>query len=338
MSDLNPSPSSATNSVAGFDTSASPGGGLAATAIATGAPRRSARVGARGIRANPTTLSIPLSFARGDPNGSTCIISLVHLQELELEVADDGATPDVLSGHLAAARWTEIALVAATLRNAFSTAGVVDAELLSEREALLRIGAKWNPAVRLLLRSELSEDALEKVYGVCQAVMSALTQDAQTRGNLKIDGLDTVAQAAVRESVEAALENARGCSFKTPLIAQGPSGPASELNGKLGRPRDRSNHAPQVANKTGRIGGLMHLGNANFFVLQVAEGSQVRINFSDDQLRAESEAATAFKISLVELARMNEKGSPCAVRVHETKDAKGQSAYTFARWLPSPGS
>lgn len=336
MSELNASQSSATNNVAGFDTSTFPDGESAATALATGVPRRSTRAGPRGIRAKPTELSIPPSFARGDPSGCTCIISVVHQQELELEVADDGASPDVLSGHLAAARWSEITLVPATLRNALSTAGVVDAEMLIERMALVRIGAKWNPAVRLLLRGELNDDALEKVWSICQAVLAALTQDAHARGNLKIDGLDAVAQAAVRESVEAALEHARGCSFDTPLIVQGPSGPASRLCGKLGRPRDRSNHAQQVADKTGRIGGLMHLAKANFFVLQVAEGPPVHVDFSDQYLRAESEPANAFNISLVELARMNEKGSLCAVRVHETKDAKGRSVYTFARWLPPP--
>lgn len=357
MTDLIAPEYSASNSLAALDTPVFQDGAKTQTSAAGALPRGSARTpgpgeaelqgaarsttpgdaSSRGIRAaKAADFSIPSSFARGDPPDCTCIISLVHLQELELQVATDGGPPDVLSGHLAAARWSEINLVPATLRRALSTAGVIDAETLIDRTALIRIGAKWNPAVRVLVRGALDDDAFAKVWSTCEAVLSSLTQNAQDRRNLKIDNLDPVAQAAVRESVEAALEHARGCSFDRPLIVQAPHGPASQLRGKLGRRRDKSNHAPKPVDLTGRIGGFMHFAKANYFVLQPTDDPGVRVDFLNEQLRAESEPGSLTTLSLVELARMNACGTSCTIRIHQTQDAQGRAVYTFVRMLPPP--
>jgi hypothetical protein len=286
-------------------------------------------------REDAANFAIPASFARGDPAGSCCIFSLVHRQELDLQVQTDGALPDVLTGHLGAARWLELNLISATLRHALATANVIDAEALTDRTALVRLGAKWSPALRILAHNAFDEQTLSRAWAVCEAVLSSITKSAQERRNLHVGCIDPAGQAAVREAVESAVERSRGCNFAHPLLVQGAQGLALELKGKLGRKRDKSDHAAKPIDLAGHIGGFMRMERENYIVLQPPEGPKVRIDFLEEQLRAEGAAGSDAALSLVELARMNAQHVTCTIRVHQTKDAQGRAVYTFVRMLAS---
>lgn len=282
-------------------------------------------------------IPMPMCLERGDPPDCTCILTLVHMQKLEMTVDADGDVPTVLSGQPDEAHWDAIRMVPATLRQALSTADVIDAESLVDRTALVCIDGKWNPAVRILVRGDVDHHRVTRIWSVSEAVMSALTQSAQMRQNLKIDNLHPIEEAAVRQSVEAAIEGSRGCSFEVPLVVLGRDGSQLHLRGKLGRKRDKSDHAPKPLDLNGRIGGYTHFAKDNYFTLHPGEGPNLRIDFAVEQLRAESAQPSPTTFTLVELARINESGVICTIRAHRTLDARGRAVYTFARWLPTPG-
>lgn len=276
-----------------------------------------------------TDISIPLAYVRKDPPGSTCILSFVHQQELEITPGTDGAVLNVISGQLDGVNWNVIHLVLAMLRQALSGAGLVDSEQLVDTTAIVLVGEKWNPAARMLVLSELDDESIATISSVCEAALSALTQTAQQRSNLTIVDLDPVAQDAIRKSVEDAIESSRGCNFDHPLVVQGPCGPVVRLTGRVGRKKDKSDHFATRIDFTGRIGGFIHFGKAHYFILHPAEGAEMRIDFQDKQLRAESEPDSRTSLSLVELARMNVCNALCEVRAHKTLDAQGRPVYSF---------
>lgn len=276
-----------------------------------------------------TDITIPLAYVRKDPPGSTCILSFVHQQELEITPGTDGAVLNVISGQLDGVNWNVIHLLLAMLRQALSGAGLVDSEQLVDTTAIVLVGEKWNPAARMLVLSELDDEAIAMISSVCEAALSALTQTAEQRSNLTIVDLDSVAQDAIRKSVEDAIESSRGCNFDFPLVVQGPHGPVVQLTGRVGRKKDKTSHHPEPIGFTGRIGGFIHFGKAHYFILHPAEGAEVRIDFQRKQLRGESEPDSRTTLSLVELARMNACNALCEVRAHKTLDAQGRAVYSF---------
>lgn len=260
------------------------------------------------------------------------ILTLTQDQELKVHVTVQDGKPTKVTGQLESAHSPTLSLLSGTLCQALHKAAVIDTEKLVISSEVTKVAdEKWIPGLQILTTTTISEPELEKVWAISEAVLFGLTQSAQSRANLQINGLEPVAQEAVRGVVEAAIDARAGCSFKNPVTLSAPHGKTIDARGNFGSRRDRPDHSVEPMTIRGRVAGFVNMGKEHYFLLKPADGAALRIDFEPRQLLPWNVPPEGEKVSLTELARANRLDLLADVTVHKTMTARGKPVYAFVR-------
>lgn len=283
----------------------------------------------------------PAAFAAGDEHGRTCLMTLVHHQEIKIEMELEKGTVDVVYGDVDAARWLEIKKLVQCAKDVVVAAKLLQPMEILSRCALIKINGSWNPAAKILSTVPMVEDQLRVITSLCNHSLAMLTKHQREREScLDLHEFEPKTAEVIRDAVERAIDGARGCSFEKPVQIEMPGRASAALRGRVGGSRDKTSNHPIPIDVVGTLHGFNFHEKKRVLLVDVMGDGLREINFCVEQIGQDAENSTAMQLDLMKIAQilmksqgMKHRMKPRRIRVHETRSSRGAPEWTFVRFL-----